>query len=198
MSRRQWLLASYASLHWPEVVAAQQHAHQAARSQAPAALTVLDREMAAEVEAIAAQIIPSDGTPGAREAGVIYFIDRALATFDKDKLEAYRGGLKQVQAKRAELFPSSRSIAALAPEQQLALVKAIEKPSETAPRRAAGPAFTPADFFELVRFHSILGFFGDPSRGGNRNYVGWKLIGVEDQHSFEPPFGYYDREEMKK
>ena len=28
-----------------------------------------------------AQIVPSDDTPGAREAGVIYFIDRALATF---------------------------------------------------------------------------------------------------------------------
>ena len=36
--------------------------------------------MAAEIEAIAARIIPSDATPGAREAGVVYFIDRALST----------------------------------------------------------------------------------------------------------------------
>jgi gluconate 2-dehydrogenase gamma chain len=181
ISRREWLLASYASVHWAEIARAQQHAHEAAQS-GGAPFAVLDREMAAEIEAIAAQIIPSDGTPGAREAGVIYFIDRALATFEKDKLEAYRGGLKQVQAKRAELFPGSKSIAALAPEQQLALVRAVEK----------------TDFFELVRFHSILGFFGDPSRGGNRDYAGWKLIGIEDRHSFEPPFGYYDGEEMKK
>jgi hypothetical protein len=25
--------------------------------------------------------------------------------------------------------------------------------------------------------------------------LGWKLIGFEDEFSFEPPFGYYDRPE---
>ena len=24
--------------------------------------------------------------------------------------------------------------------------------------------------------------------------VGWKLIGFEDRHVFQPPFGYYDRD----
>jgi hypothetical protein len=24
--------------------------------------------------------------------------------------------------------------------------------------------------------------------------MGWKLIGFEDRHVFEPPFGYYDRD----
>ena len=44
------------------------------------------------MEALASLIIPSGSTPGAREAGVIYFIDKALATFDRDKREAYRQG----------------------------------------------------------------------------------------------------------
>ena len=33
-----------------------------------------------------------------------------------------------------------------------------------------------------------------PAYGGNRDRVGWKLIGFEDTHAFYPPFGYYDRD----
>ncbi|HYM09372.1 MAG TPA: gluconate 2-dehydrogenase subunit 3 family protein [Bryobacterales bacterium] len=175
LSRREWLLASYVLLHGPEIAAAQRHAEQAAQA-GGTKLDFFDRETAAEIEAIAAQIIPTDETPGAREAGVIYFIDRALTTFQKSSQEAYRHGLEEAEKKRAELFPASTSIAALAPDEQLALVKAIEQ--------------TP--FFGLLRFHTILGFFGDPSYGGNRNQAGWKLIGFEDKGAFEPPFGYYD------
>ena len=177
-SRREWMLTSCLALSaaWHEVVAAQEHAHRAAVSDGAIPFSYFRRDEAAEVEAIAAQIIPTTDTPGAREAGVIYFIDRALATFDKDKQRAYRSGLAALEVKRAGMFPRSKSIAALEPEQQLSLVKAIEG--------------TP--FFELVRLHSILGFLGSPSRGGNQNRVGWKLLGIEDKAVFQPPFGYYD------
>ena len=139
---------------------------------------MLDADEAREIEAIAAQIIPADDTPGAREAGAIYFIDRALATFDRDKRPVYTDGLKEVQAKRSSLFPDSKSIAALQPAQQIRLLQAIEQ----------------TDFFELVRTHTVLAFFGNPSYGGNRDQIGWKLIGFEDRFHFEPPFGYYDAE----
>jgi hypothetical protein len=39
----------------------------------------------------------------------------------------------------------------------------------------------------------MLGMFAMPTYGGNRNNIGWKLIGFEDAHVFYPPFGYYDR-----
>ena len=159
------------------VLAAQQHAHQAMRSAAPVPFTVLSPGEAAELGAIVSQIIPSDDTPGAREAGVVYFIDHALATFDSDKRELYTKGLDATRRKGAELFPSQR-IADLRPEQQIQLLQAIEK----------------TGFFEQVRTHTIMGFFGNPSYGGNRNGVGWKLIGFEDRFQFEPPFGYYDKE----
>lgn len=32
-------------------------------------------------------------------------------------------------------------------------------------------------FFEILRGHTIAGFWSDPMYGGNRNMVGWKLIG---------------------
>ena len=50
------------------------------------------------------------------------------------------------------------------------------------------------DFFELLRTHTLYGFVGNPSYGGNRDRVGWKLIGFEDRMAYQPPFGYYDGE----
>ena len=45
--------------------------------------TALTRPQAEVLDAMTARIIPAvDGRPGAREAGAIYFIDRALATFN--------------------------------------------------------------------------------------------------------------------
>ena len=56
-----------------------------------------------------AQILPSDEGPGAREAGVVYFIDRALATFDSDKREAYRKGMAEFPRLLRRWLRSSRS-----------------------------------------------------------------------------------------
>lgn len=179
VSRREWMLASSLGLLalWPEILAAQDHARHAAATPGTA-FTYFDRQTAAEIEAIAAQIIPADETPGAREAGVIYFIDHALGTFDKDSQEPYKSGLADLQAKRAAMFPGSTSIAALKPEQQLALVKSIDG--------------TP--FFETVRTHTIIGFLNSPDQGGNRDYIGWKLLGMDQRMVYQPPFGYYDAE----
>jgi len=162
---------------WPEVRAAQRHAHAVAG--APGThWESLNAETAGEIEAIAAQIIPSTGGPGAREAGVIFFIDRALTTFAHDQREAYRSGMAQFQQKRKELFPESTAIASLTGPQQITLIRRMEK----------------SDFFELLRTHTVLGFLADPRYGGNRGKVGWQQIGFEDRMSYQPPFGYYDAE----
>lgn len=142
-------------------LAAQQHAHQARTSSNPPKLKTLSAEEAGEIEAIAAAIIPSDESPGAREAGVVYFIDHALATFDSKKRAAYRDGLAVFQTKRREMFPASASIAALTPAEVIRLLTALED--------------TP--FFEMIRERTVIGFFANPEYGGNRNQAGWKLIG---------------------
>jgi gluconate 2-dehydrogenase gamma chain len=174
-TRRDWVSTWIAIAAWPEVLAARQHA-QAVTASPTRHLETLDAETAGEIEALTAQIIPSTGGPGAREAGVIYFIDRALSTFAAGDREEYRTGMAEVQEKRKELFPDSVTIISLTGEQQMALMRAIETSS----------------FFELLRTHTVLGFLGDPSYGGNRNKVGWHAIGFEDRMAFEAPFGYYD------
>lgn len=160
---------------WPEVLAARQHAHDAAQSPT-SHFESLDPETARELEALAAQIIPSTGGPGAREAGVIHFIDRALATFAIDDRSAYLLGLAQTQDKREDLFPDSTSITSLTDAQQINLIQAIEN----------------SPFFELLRTHTVLGFLGNPSYGGNRGKVGWHAIGFDDSMAHQHPFGYYD------
>jgi gluconate 2-dehydrogenase gamma chain len=160
---------------WADVLSAQQHAPTAPGSDPPHFET-LDLVTAGEIEAIANQIIPSADGPGAREAGVIYFIDRALSTFAADDREAYRIGMAQFQQKRRELFPNSTTIASLTNQQQIALIHAIEA----------------SEFFELLRTHTVLGFLGNPSYGGNRGGIGWKQIGFEDRMMYQAPFGYYD------
>src|ERR1700693_4875098 len=162
ISRREWVLAAAC---WAEVLRAQ-------NSQSEQ-LMWFNPADAAEIKAIAAQIIPDDNTPGAGTAGVIWFIDRSLAGFDQDKQELYKSGLSETQAKRAELFPGSPSIASLTNDQQIALLKAIEK----------------SEFFQQVRLHTILGFFRQP--------IGLKFLGIEHQMHYEPPFGYYDAEGSK-
>jgi gluconate 2-dehydrogenase gamma chain len=166
VSRRGWILGI--SLTWAELAAAQ--------SGSPPRLEVFDAPTAADIEALTAQIIPSDDGPGAREAGVIYFIDRALTTFEADKRDAYHTGMHEIQQARLKLFPHSTSVAALTPAQQIDLLHAIEK----------------SPFFELLRTHTVWGFVGSPVYGGNRKEVGWTHIGFDDRMHFEPPFGYYD------
>lgn len=177
LSRREWILGSLGVTAWSAIVSAQQHAHQAA-AHAPAALEYFDMATAADISAIAAQIIPSDDGPGATEAGAIFFIDRALKTFAADQQAAYREGLSDLHRRRAKMFPESASFAALTKPQQVQLLHSIET----------------TDFFLLVRTHTVLAWLGSPEYGGNRNSVGWKYIGFDDAGFFEPPFGFYDAE----
>ena len=187
-SRRQFLLGSisrlssaWLALRWPAILAAQEHAERAKASGRPAQFQYFSLEEAVEVEAMAAQIIPSDDAPGAREARVIDFIDRALVTFDRDKQSAYTQGLKDLRQRTQVLFLSVNRFSSLAPSQQIQVLTAIES----------------SDFFELVRQHTIIGFLAKPSYGGNQNQVGWKVIGFEDRMTYAPPFGYYDQEVVK-
>jgi gluconate 2-dehydrogenase gamma chain len=182
-SRRDLLLGSATGLgsawiatQWSGIVEAQEHAARAVKSGTPAKLQYFSPEQAVEIESVAAQIIPSDDTPGAREAGSVHFIDRALATFDREKQPVYAQGLKDLEAETREMFEGATKFSGLSPAQQMQLLKSIER--------------TP--FFQQVRLHTVVGFFSNPEYGGNAEKIGWKLIGFEDKFDYKPPFGYYD------
>ncbi len=175
-TRRDWLSQCAGLAAFAEIAAAQEHAHRAVSAKTPPPFQTLDANEAQEIDAITSQIVPSTDGPGAHEAGVVYFIDRALATFDAHLRENYRAGMAAIQQKRREMFPGSSSAAALSNDRQIQLIHAIEA----------------TDFFELLRTHTLYGLLGDPGYGGNRDRIGWKLIGFDDRHVYTPPFGYYD------
>jgi gluconate 2-dehydrogenase gamma chain len=182
-SRREFLVnsvsglsAAWVAANYTGILEAEEYVQRAAQAGQPAKLQFFTPEQATEVEAMAAQIIPTDDTPGAREARVINFIDRALTTFDKDQQGAYTQGLKDLEGQTKQLIPTAGKFSTLTPEQQIQVLTAMEK--------------TP--FFNLVRTHTITGFFASPVHGGNQNKVGWKLVNYDDSLNFKPPFGYYD------
>ena len=162
---------------WPEIARASHAAHAAAQAPATHSYTLLGAADAADVEALTSQIVPSDDTPGAREAGVTYFIDRALGSFLAHWRPSFMSGLAQFQAAAHAAHPGAASFATLTSDQQVAFLHTVDT----------------TGFFDQARLLTLCGMFSNPSYGGNRDGLGWKLIGFEDQHIFEPPFGWYDR-----
>lgn len=165
-----WLLADAADLN----DALAHAAHQV--RQAQPTLQYFTREQATEIEAMASRIIPTDDTPGAREAGVVYFIDRSLATWGKDQQEFVADGLTKLSKDVGRRFAGKTVFSALTPAQQDVVLKSIEK----------------SPFFGFMRFGTIAGMFSLPSHGGNKDFAGWKLVGQVEAMEFKPPFSWYD------
>jgi gluconate 2-dehydrogenase gamma chain len=183
-SRRTFLAESAAAglgsvwvaSNWDAIVEAEAYA-QAATPGQPAKLAFFTAEQAADIDAMTEQIFPKDDAPGAHDAHIVNFIDRALVTFARPSRPVYIQGMKDLQAKVKELFPSAAKFSALTSAQQVQLLTAIEA--------------TP--FFTTVRDHTMIGMFASPIHGGNDNKVGWKMVGFDDTLNFKAPFGYYDR-----
>jgi gluconate 2-dehydrogenase gamma chain len=187
------LSAVWFSAHLPALAAAAGHARRAANSATPPKFEFFTPEQAAEIDAITARIIPTDELPGAHEAGVVYFIDRGLATFAADDQKAYREGLPELQARVTEMFPGTTKFSALTPEQQDEILHTFDQ-DVPVQRRPFRPRPGAQNFFETLRQHTIAGFLIDPDYGGNDSGAGWKVIGREREHMFQAPFGYYDKD----
>ena len=184
-SRRGFLLSAsglftsaWLASNGSAIAAAAHHADHAAKSAEPAVFTFLSAADAADVEAITAQILPSGKSTGAREAHAVYFIDHALATFFADRAAAFRASLAEFQLAFRKAQPGIAAFSAADSVQQLAFLKSVDR--------------TP--FFESARLLTIVGTLSSSKYGGNYDGTGWKLMGFEDQHTFEPPFGHYDRD----
>ena len=135
-------------------------------------------------DAIGARIIPSDdGTPGAREAGAVYFMDRVTARHMPATFRpVVREGLAALGKDTAAKHPGARDFAGLTSEQQDALLRERET----------------TEFFNIMRTLTLAGVLSSPKYGGNRNYVGWKLVKHDPSPTFQPPFGYYDRPSVRR
>ena len=138
-----------------------------------AAFGILTDGEAADIAAIAARIIPTTDTPGATEAGVIHFFDNAFAAQMANNLEEARKGLEALNA----AISGDRTFADISADEQDERLRAIESSA----------------FFKLMWQMTIYGFFAMSEYGGNKDHVGWELIGFKGhQGGWQYPFGHYD------
>ncbi len=136
---------------------------------------VLSEAEALTLAAACDQIVPKDEDPGASEAGVVAFIDRQLATRAKRDLARWRAGLRGLDASARRRFGVAFAEAAL--DDQTALLTDLERGVAEA---ADWSGIAPATFFRLLRDHTMMGFYGDPRHGGNKERASWRMLGVPD------------------
>jgi len=128
------------------------------------------------VAAAASRIFPSDDSgPGAKEAGVVIFIDRQLAgPWGRDRYRYTQGPFDENAAREfgyqgkatpretyREGLKGLKGFDLLSPEQQDKKLTEIES----------------THLFALLRQNTIEGMFSDPVHGGNVDMVGWQLVG---------------------
>ena len=133
----------------------------------------LTLEQARTLEAVCEQIVPADRDPGARQAGVVHFIDLQLNGFHHSYREAYRIGLAGLDETARKLDVAA--FADLPWEKQTAVLQALERGEL---RGEAWKRVAPRQFFEMVVAHTMQGFYGSPRHGGNREAVSWRMLGV--------------------
>ena len=126
----------------------------------------LSEEQARTLASLCDQIIPADDFPSASQAGAVSYIDRQLARHYQMHQDTYREGLDVVDAKSRQCF--GRSFADAAPDQRLQATLTLERDNRA--------------FFDLLRQHTMEGYYGSPRHGGNRDAVSWRMLGLD-----EPP-----------
>jgi len=147
------------------------------------------------IDVATSRLIPTDESgPGAKDADVTTFIDRQLAGAfgsadtwymqgpwqDGTASQGYQSRLTPAQMYRAAIAAIDRhcsesyggkSFADLAPDDQDKILSGLEAGDITLDGANA------KTFFELFLQNTIEGFFSDPIYGGNRDMVGWSLVG---------------------
>jgi gluconate 2-dehydrogenase gamma chain len=163
LSRRSLLLRSalFASLSPEALDAFQQHAHNEA-APGERKLQYLDPATAAEIERLSDLIIPADELgPGAKEAGVIYFIDRALATFDADKRPLYADGVAASRGKSIESIERTEFFETL---RQHTIMGFLASPAWGGNRDKAG--WKLIGFEDKVAYQQPFGYYDMPEHRG--------------------------------
>lgn len=140
-------------------------------------LTALE---SATLDAFASRIIPSDESgPGAHEARAVHYIDRALAGAMSASREQYGVGLSSLENYSTQ--SKGMSFHLLTESDQDAIIQAmIDSPIE-------GFSVLNGGFFNMVRTHTIDGTFSDPYYGGNRDFIGWDLLGYPGVRAIATP-----------
>ena len=139
----------------------------------------LTAEQAQLLDVVTAHIVPTDDTPGAREAHVVRYIDQSFRTIFAEYQKDFADLLVAFNEFMAGFRPDGAPFLRLTHSEQIAALRDLER--------------LKPDVFNPLRDITMNGMFSHPVHGGNYQKIGWRLIGYIDQYSWAPPFGYYDQ-----
>lgn len=133
------------------------------------ALEVLTAREAESLEEICDCLIPADGNgPGARLARAVHYIDRSLASHNRQDRDHYLISLTAIdeyaQETRGKPYYQCRR------DVQNSILLALQE------GKVPGCSPSSSGFFNLVRNDTIDGTFCDPYYGGNQQFVGWDML----------------------
>ena len=121
----------------------------------------------ATLSAAVDRVLPRDEDPGALDANVPEYIDRMLQTEQLQQMKAqFVPGVAALERRAQKMFKTT--FAAATPAQQDELLTIFKNSPEKSGE---------ARWYEMLVVLVLEGFLGDPSYGGNKGEVGWKLVG---------------------
>ncbi|HEY5618601.1 MAG TPA: gluconate 2-dehydrogenase subunit 3 family protein [Vicinamibacterales bacterium] len=147
-----------------------------------------NHDEAATVATLTERLMPgAPGKPGARDAGVLNYIDLALAGAYADLQDFYRRGLAQLDEHCRKTH--NASFVQLRAAQQDDVIRALEQG-----QAAAFTWPTAQEFFNTIRTHTMEGMFADPIYGGNKDFAGWRLVGFPGAQAVFTPADMQSRQ----
>jgi gluconate 2-dehydrogenase gamma chain len=169
----------------PEALAQSPEQHEAAGVQHGA---FFNQAQAATIAAFVERLMPdAPGKPGARDAGVLNYIDLALAGAYAELQDFYRRGLAQLDAYcRTTLKEPFARLDAAGQDQVITSLEQGKATGFTWP--------TAQEFFDTVRTHTMEGMFADPVYGGNKDFAGWRLVGFPGAQAVFTPADLQSRQ----
>jgi gluconate 2-dehydrogenase gamma chain len=148
----------------------------------------LNHDNAATIAAFTERLMPgAPGKPGARDAGVLNYIDLALSGAYADLQDFYRRGLAQLDGYCRKNY--NQPFVRLDSAQQDEVIMALDEGKATGFNWPTAQAF-----FDTVRTHTIEGMFADPIYGGNKDFAGWRLVGFPGAQAIFTPTDLQSRQ----
>jgi len=148
----------------------------------------LNNEDAVTVAAFAERLMPgAPGKPGARDAGVLNYIDLALSGAYEHQQDFYRRGLTALDGYCRKTY--NTPFARLDSAKQDEVIAALEQ------GKASGFTWPSQQaFFNTLRSHTMEGMFADPIYGGNKDFAGWRLVGFPGAQAVFTPTDMQSRQ----
>lgn len=137
----------------------------------------LTNEEAKTLAAFSEQIIPADKDPGATDANVVNFIDKQLVNHYSRFKNEYRKGVAALEKSAREVH--NKAFHELGWQTQTVFMEQMENGELP---EANWQDLDQRNFFNMLRDHSLQGFYGSPRHGGNKDYISYKMIQLDYPH----------------